>query len=341
MSVTVRPKRCRCSSWACAGCARVMGPVLQTRLDERLATLTAGGHYVALFVTFTFDRKCPERPTPLEAWRFAQRNRSVSRAVKSFASWLGYNPTGLWFAKMELQKGGWPHWHLLVLVPAASVDAADVPLREFFNAHWKYGFSTTARWTAGTYLTKYACKDAGSGGDALRESGLPATRVRWISASPGFWGSSEDGEDADVESECAQALLWDDEIAFDDAFVGETPDALHADRVDWCRHNAFLEFETRDGVLAVPFNLPRKALAEYVVERAPSLRSVDRYEQSGVVRSFVSDDVDAFLDFLEDEFLPHILRFDDLERLRRFLRRPEFWPSRDPSPPLMEAFSAP
>lgn len=322
-----------------------MGPVLQARLDERIETLTAGGHYVALFVTFTLD---PSRfESPLDAWKFAQRNRVVSRAVKSQSRSVGYNCTGLWFAKLELHKSGWPHWHLIVLVPAASVDSAERPLREWFNDHWKYGFSKTLPCPqSGEYFTKvasYSCKDAGNSRDgdaALRASGLPATRVRWISASPGFWGTESDDDD-DVERECAQALLWDDEIPFDDAFKGETPDALHADRVEWCRRNAFLEFESADGVLPVQFNLSRKALAEYVVERAPAIRSVDRYEESGVVRSFVSDDVDAFLDFLEDEFCPNILRLDDLDRLRRFLRRPGFWPDLEPSSPLMKASAAP
>lgn len=319
MRAIVRPKRCRCSSWACPGCARVMGPLLQERIDQRVEHFTSGGHYVALFVTFTFDRT--GYASPIEAWRFAQRNRSVSRAVKSFASAVGYNASGLWFAKLELQKAGWPHWHLIVMVPAASVPASPALVKRLFNEHWKYGFSTVRVWSRGDYLSKvssYACKEAGNEG--LRASGLPATRVRWISSSPGFWGVDDDGVKVDIERECSQLSLWDDEIDFDDVHEGETPDALHADRVDWCRRNAFLEFESSDGCLAVPINLSRRAMAEYVVERGPAISSVERYEESDVVRSFACDDVAAFVSFLEDEFCPNILRLEELERLRRFLR---------------------
>jgi len=186
--VEVVVHRCGCRSWACPRCSVGLGSDWRRRLVARW------GPWVeyAVMITLTLDRSrfsCPE-----DARRFVLRNRSVSRAMSRFGLEMGLEVRGRYAVKFELQRGGWPHWHVLLMV-----DAGVELGRNDFASAWPYGFSMVSR-GAGGYLAKYAAGRGSECQERLEASGLPARGVRWMTASRGFWGSGRGGGRV-VESE--------------------------------------------------------------------------------------------------------------------------------------------
>lgn len=277
------PRRQRCKSWACSQCARVLGRRLLDRLDIVVEKAAAVGLRVAM-VSLTLDRgKWPDGP--VSAWRRLRELRAVPRAVKAFCLAYGIPFRHRYVIKMELQRAGWVHWHVLVLVP----QAVQLPIKGAFDRFWKWGFSNVQQGgSVYAYLCKYACKEAGSDGmGALDASGLPGRYVHWLQPSRGFW--REWGlSDFDERVECCE---YPDEVADDD---GE-PEESHAERVERCRSCTVLDVEVGGGkTWRCVLPLRRSTVAEELERVGRGVRTFD----SGVVESVIlnTEGVGLFLE---------------------------------------------
>jgi hypothetical protein len=229
---------------------------------ERVA-FRADSH-VWILVTFTLDPKLFDE-SPIEGLSFVKRNRAVSRTVNRWYREKGLDPHGAWFAKMELQKSGMPHWHVLCEIPMERVDVETgevlpVVLRrptaedigDFFGRYgdgsapvglWKWGRSDVQQGAEASplvavqYMTKYACKEGGGDGcSTLERAGLPATGVHWVHASRGFWAIA--GLSDPVEDDEELGPMKDDEVT-----GHEKPIATLAERVETCKRCSVLRIE--------------------------------------------------------------------------------------------------
>jgi hypothetical protein len=193
-----------CKSIWCDHCGPVIGRKLRARLLDRVK-----GWKSPMMLTLTVD------PTlflggPQEAWQYVQDHRAIGNLVK----WLwrsGYLLRRDYFCGLEFQgndKGGWPHWHLLVdakFVPFEKLGAAwgrnrsaDMgPVQEgrpaFGFVSYTAGGGGSDASKAVNYATKYLCKPP--------REGLPpwvksyTGRVHRYSTSHGFWGKPGDMQD--------------------------------------------------------------------------------------------------------------------------------------------------
>ena len=172
----VRVNSCRCKSWACRGCAFLLGKALVSRLMSRLE----GCSVVMVTLTLSRDRF----DTPGKALDFLKRNRSVARALSAWGESFDSDLSGRWFCKMELQRGGWPHFHVLIDLPEPM---ASLDLRKSMDGFWSHGFSNVSEVCgpeAVRYLAKYAAKSSAQLEDL---DSLPAHGFRWTMSSRGFW----------------------------------------------------------------------------------------------------------------------------------------------------------
>lgn len=170
-----------CGSWACPSCSVVLGAHLQRRLRSRLDGLRV------VMVTLTVNRTL--FASPFAAWDYIKQQRQIPRAVAEFYAAHGLDQAGQWISKMELQAGGWPHWHLLLIVP----ESLELPKKGAFDDFWRWGFSNVRHKSALGYFTKYVSKGASVEDlDKLAASGLPAKGVRWVTAARGFWNCPRD-----------------------------------------------------------------------------------------------------------------------------------------------------
>lgn len=170
----MRAHRKGCGSWACSRCASRLSAKLKERLLRRLE-----GERIVM-VTLTVRRE--RFGSPRSAYEFFRRNRSVTRAIASFYDANGVYEKRDWFCKLELQSGGWPHYHCLLVVPHDLV----LPPKGAFDEHWDYGYSNVLHEADPGYLTKYAAKGENSW-ERVCLSGLPAVGVHFVSCSRGFW----------------------------------------------------------------------------------------------------------------------------------------------------------
>ena len=165
-----------CKSWACPRCSRVLGRRLGARLRDRLSSERV------VLITLTVDRG--HFPTPLDAYTVIKQTKAIPRGIERFGDAWGFDARGQWFAKMELQESGWPHWHILCIVPPE----VHIAFKGSFDEFWRWGFSNVQQRGCNIgYATKYAVKPAACF-DALEASGLPGRGVRWTTAARGFWG---------------------------------------------------------------------------------------------------------------------------------------------------------
>lgn len=163
---------------------------LSARLSNRL-TERCRGHR-GLFVTLTYDRTGDTYDgggfdSSLACYRAAQDEQHVPLFLRKVSRYLGESLTGRWICKLEFQKGGWPHFHIIML------DVPKIPHEEL-KLMWNKGHVDVRRMSPKNirYCTKYAAK----GGDL--PAWLLAERsraVKIIRVSPGFW-KRDDDEDA-------------------------------------------------------------------------------------------------------------------------------------------------
>jgi len=174
---TVKCQAQTCRSWACPRCSGILsqnlGRQLRYRFTERRAVM----------VTLTLDRT--KFATPREGYDWVKQQRSIPRSLEAWCNAHGISSKGAWLAKMELQKSGWPHWHVLVEVPPDFLCAR----KGSFDDFWPHGFSNVrSQGVSVGYLAKYTAKGTPEDvTEAVIASGLPAQGVKWVTSSHGFW----------------------------------------------------------------------------------------------------------------------------------------------------------
>lgn len=111
---------------------------------------------------------------------------------------------GRWLCKMEFQRGGWVHWHLVVI----GFDRIDQALLE---KCWRHGFVWVRR--AGEAELRYVCKYVGKAGSfPAFVYQRPIRSVKIIRTSPGFWSVDGAAERADsVSEDGGRAVAYDAE----------------------------------------------------------------------------------------------------------------------------------
>lgn len=247
---TLHLHRVKCGSWACPVCSRRLGRVLLERLSKASETIAGKGEKF-IMASLTVDRAKFESAG---AAFQALRRGAVREAVLSWWRARGLEGDARWLTKLELQEAGWPHWHVLIIVPVdlkIRLPYAPAGKKGEFDDHWSHGFSNVTR--SGNFLdyasksafAGYVCKEAGPTGamDALRSSGLPGSGVHFISPSHGFW------EYCGVKPPTAA-----DAREFPDEFVEDEPaslppcepptcDAALADRVGGCGLSSVITVE--------------------------------------------------------------------------------------------------
>jgi hypothetical protein len=169
-------------SWLTAA-GKAVAAQFCARLLERCQDETEGR-----FITLTYRRV--EGETPADLYRRTSEERHVRLFVRKLQTKLKRNLTGQWLCKMEFQRGGWVHWHLLVL-GLGFIENRDV------EKWWGHGCVDVKRMTPANikYVSKYVAKD----GDFPHFLHLERTRsVRVVRVSPGFWKNVEPPEESYV-----------------------------------------------------------------------------------------------------------------------------------------------
>lgn len=158
------------------GC-HALSAKLANRLWERCR-----GHR-GLFVTLTYRRDDYENAQDL--YHAASDEQHVPLFLRKVARYLDRSLKGKWFCKLEFQRGGWVHWHLLIL------DVGRIPHDELARM-WGYGHVWVRRLNHRNvkYCTKYTVK---SGGVPLWLYGQRPRAIKIIRVSPGFWGEQRAG----------------------------------------------------------------------------------------------------------------------------------------------------
>lgn len=252
----------RCGNWCCPKCGAARGARLAARLGKRLR-----GESVVM-LTLTFDRARFASPT--DAYERCKAGRWVSRAIGDYAASLAWIGAPEWFCKMELQSGGWPHFHVLLVVPAG----CEVPRAKSFDDFWDHGFSNVmTRCVRVSYVCKYVAKVGSELEERIALSGLPGAGVRWTSCSRGFWGIGRralnvcdgDGLPVDAADLACEGASLDGDASFafgaldDGTAVGRLDDSLLL-RVRECGSGAaelrVIECSLQAGAAPVRVRLP-------------------------------------------------------------------------------------
>lgn len=190
-----------CKSWFCSKCAVGKGIALRSRLRERL---DGTGDWVML--TFTVDQELFEDAQ--EAFEYLRTNRCVARTMRDLRneSHVGAD----WFAVIEFQENGWPHYHVMVQSEFVPIDRVRKiwgrlsPREEYGRVGMGSVFYSKPEFAdadhAACYLTKYLIKEPKTGFPewVLNHKG----RIRRYATSHGFWRDTTEVEDVvEVEEE--------------------------------------------------------------------------------------------------------------------------------------------
>lgn len=159
-------------SWLDPRSAKRLSCALADRLWKRCQ-----GHR-GLFVTLTYDRS--RYDSALQLYRQQSEAQHVALFIRKISRLLDFDLRGKWFCKLEFQKGGWVHWHLIIL------DIAKIP-HQACTELWGRGHVWLRRLSRRSvrYCTKYVCK----GAEVPAWLYLERPRsVKIIRVSSGFWG---------------------------------------------------------------------------------------------------------------------------------------------------------
>jgi hypothetical protein len=131
-----------------------------------------------VFVTLTYNRD--GYAGPLDLYRRQSEKKHIKCFIQKLQRRLGYSLKGRWVRKMEFQRGGWVHWHLIIL------GEKFIP-QEMLESCWPHGFVSLRALTKKRVF--YTCKYVGKGGIGVPAwlYGEPPRSVRIIQSSPGFW----------------------------------------------------------------------------------------------------------------------------------------------------------
>lgn len=154
--------------------------VLSAQLADRLVSRTQGES--GLFLTLTYRRD--EYQCPADLYHATSRRRDVRRFIESLANYLGESLSGRWLCKLEFQRGGWVHFHL-ILLGVRRID--HTALQDI----WGHGYVWINRLTPSRI--RYACKYISKGEELPSFLYLePVRSVKIIRVSPGFWGDTRE-----------------------------------------------------------------------------------------------------------------------------------------------------
>jgi len=156
---------------------------LAAKLSTRLADRCTGEKGVV--ITLTYNREEYESSRAL--YHAARDEQHVPLFLRKIGRRLSETLTGRWFCKMEFQRGGWVHWHI-ILLGVSRIDHA------VLKEAWGRGHVWITRLNpkALTYLSKYVAKPGGVPPWIYAER---ARSVEIIRTSPGFWCKEQGGED--------------------------------------------------------------------------------------------------------------------------------------------------
>jgi hypothetical protein len=152
---------------------------LGLRLGERLVRELHGEDRV--MVTLTYRRE--EYDSPLDLYRHTREKRHIRGFLRRLGKLTGEDYAGRWLCKMEFQRGGWVHYHMVIRgtkrIEHTLLDEA-----------WGYGFVyiTRAPGHRLKYLCKYVAKDC-SAPDFLYNERMRSVRI--ITSARGFWSDTE------------------------------------------------------------------------------------------------------------------------------------------------------
>jgi len=160
-------------SWLDPRSSRVLAAQLSNRLWERCR-----GHR-GLVLTLTYRRD--DYRDAQDLYRKQGEQQHVALFMRKIGRHLGESMTGRWFCKLEFQRAGWVHFHIILL------DAPRVPAKDLARM-WGHGFIKVRRLTprAIRYCTKYLTKDDGV--PAWLYGERPRS-IKIIRVSRGFWGA--------------------------------------------------------------------------------------------------------------------------------------------------------
>lgn len=152
-------------------------PRLAAALSSRLWERCKGNQGIVL--TLTYDRS--PYANALDLYRRQSEERHVRLFIRRLERHLSCKLTGKWFCKMEFQRGGWVHFHMIIL-GVSRVPHADL------TELWSHGFLSVKRLTpkAVRYCTKYVAKGGGIPAFLYAE---PAKSIKIVRVSPGFWAT--------------------------------------------------------------------------------------------------------------------------------------------------------
>lgn len=172
--IEVRP--CRSKSWL----DRSYSHVLAAQLTDRLVHRCRGQK--GLFLTLTYRRS--DYSGPADLYRLSSEHRHVRRFIESLSRYLGQSLTSRWLCKLEFQRGGWVHYHIILL----DVNCID---HSALSNIWGHGYVWINRLTSSRI--RYACKYI-SKGESLPAFlyNEPIRSVKIVRVSPGFWGDTAD-----------------------------------------------------------------------------------------------------------------------------------------------------
>ncbi len=188
-----------------------MARCIGQRLHRRLALARMNGD-AWVMLTLTYDREPyePDDPdAPEHLYDEAARLQHVNKFMKRLGDALGTKFTGKWIAKVEFQKGGWLHYHLILIGPSF------IPHNTLLET-WGHGACYVSAGTGrhAYYVSKaarYATKAEEGYPEWLYERTPKA--VKLYRTSPGFWTPLIEYEQAkDAER---RATLDDDDEATD------------------------------------------------------------------------------------------------------------------------------
>jgi hypothetical protein len=281
----------RCKSWFCDHCAKIQGPRLRAKLIDRVASWQS-----PMMLTFTIDPDLFE--TPEDAFKHVTRTRALAHVMRMLSECLaspGY------FAVIEWQENGWPHWHVLcdsVCIPiekARQAWAKFVPADRRHLVRPKIGSLGIVRFSkpgwcknakhAALYVSKYLTK--------YPDDGFPAWvmaakyRIRRFSTSRGFWGQ--------LSHRKASASIVEDESDVLEDEAGTREARTHSERLGTCcrsctvyRVNNTIDFDTGETKRVRTF-FRRLSCQPFVLV--------------GIVRDFMQDFPDVLPAFVRGAFV--------------------------------------
>jgi len=144
-----------------------------------------------LFLTLTYNRQDFE--SPLDLYRRQSEEQHVPMFLRRLARALDVESfAGCWMRKMEFQRGGWVHFHVVLLWPER------IP-HDVLTECWGHGFVWVSKLDPdkhAAYVSKYVAKGGNMPPWLYNEK---PRSVKIVAASPGFWNDTERREHYDRE----------------------------------------------------------------------------------------------------------------------------------------------